>query len=114
MKCKLLGNSTAVRYDPSCDNTYDSHYVSDWHSKAPVLIDGLGRIWCFHQALALGESSFDRGLRAAWQSREEEQSFKTKAPLVVTQILGTSMHSLKQAAVPAPGRGHVFCPLLRQ
>lgn len=45
MKCKLRGDSTAVRFDPSCDNTYDSQFVSDWHSKTPVLIDDLGRTW---------------------------------------------------------------------
>lgn len=78
MKCKLQGDSTAVRYDCSCDNTYDSQYVSDWHSKTPVLIDDLGRTrFLLSSSLGPWEPSHGTGLCAAWLGREEKQFFKS-------------------------------------
>lgn len=104
----MQASGTAVRYDHSCDSTYDSQY--DWHSKTPVLIDDLGGTWfLLSSSLGLWEPSRGKGLWAAWLGREEKEFFKTWAPLALMQILGTSTHSLKKAAVPVPGWGHVFC-----
>lgn len=87
MKYKLLDNSTAVRYDRSCDNTYDSQYVSDWHSKTPVLIDDLGRIWCFHQALVLGSPVVTGSYVQPGRAERKSSLLKPEHPLLLHKSL---------------------------
>lgn len=87
MKCKLPSDSTAVRYDCSCDNTYNSQHVSDWNSKTPVLIDDLGRTWCFHQALVLGSPVVTGGYMQPGREERKSSLLKPEHPWLLHKTL---------------------------
>jgi len=72
MQCELQGDSTALRYDCSCDNTYDSQYVYDWHSDTPVLIDDPGRTW-FLPSSSCGSPAAAQGYeQPGWTAKKSD------------------------------------------